>query len=48
MNRVIDADDPEPFMRGINTIQLFYDGNRWWIDKSLTRKRLMFALRCLM
>jgi hypothetical protein len=18
-------------MRGINTIQLFYDGNRWWI-----------------
>jgi len=26
-----DADDPEPFSRGINTIQLFYDGNRWWI-----------------
>jgi len=26
-----DADDPEPFGRGINTIQLFYDGNRWWI-----------------
>lgn len=25
------ADDPEPFMRGINSIQLFYDGNRWWI-----------------
>lgn len=24
-------DDPEPFMRGINSIQLFYDGNRWWI-----------------
>jgi hypothetical protein len=24
-------DDPEPFSRGINTIQLFYDGNRWWI-----------------
>ena len=23
--------DPEPFNRGINTIQLFYDGNRWWI-----------------
>ena len=23
--------DPEPFSRGINTIQLFYDGNRWWI-----------------
>jgi hypothetical protein len=26
-----DPDDPEPFMRGINSIQLFYDGNRWWI-----------------
>jgi hypothetical protein len=24
-------DDPEPFMRGINSIQLFYDGSRWWI-----------------
>ncbi len=24
-------DDPKPFMRGINSIQLFYDGNRWWI-----------------
>ena len=24
-------DDPEPFMRGINSIQLFYDGGRWWI-----------------
>jgi hypothetical protein len=24
-------DDPEPFMRGINSIQLFYDGERWWI-----------------
>ena len=23
--------DPEPFMRGINSIQLFNDGNRWWI-----------------
>jgi len=23
--------DPEPFMRGINSIQLFYDGMRWWI-----------------
>jgi hypothetical protein len=26
-----NSDDPEPFMRGINSIQLFYDGNRWWI-----------------
>jgi hypothetical protein len=25
------ADDAEPFMRGINSIQLFYDDNRWWI-----------------
>ena len=25
------ADDREPFMRGINSIQLFYDGTRWWI-----------------
>ena len=24
-------DDPEPFMRGINSIQLYYDGQRWWI-----------------
>jgi hypothetical protein len=24
-------DDPEPFMRGVNSIQLFYDGSRWWI-----------------
>lgn len=24
-------EDPEPFMRGINSIQLFYDGSRWWI-----------------
>jgi hypothetical protein len=26
-----NEDDPEPFMRGINSIQLFNDGNRWWI-----------------
>jgi hypothetical protein len=26
-----NVDDPEPFMRGINSIQLFYDGRRWWI-----------------
>lgn len=24
-------DDPQPFMRGINSIQLFNDGKRWWI-----------------
>jgi hypothetical protein len=26
-----DPNDPAPFMRGINSIQLFYDGKRWWI-----------------
>jgi hypothetical protein len=25
------ADDAKPFMRGINSIQLMHDGNRWWI-----------------
>ena len=25
------ADDAKPFMRGINSIQLMYDGTRWWI-----------------
>ena len=24
-------DDPDPFMRGINSIQLFHNGSRWWI-----------------
>ena len=24
-------DDPEPFMCGINSFQLFHDGWRWWI-----------------
>jgi hypothetical protein len=24
-------DDPKPFMRGINSIQAWYDGKRWWI-----------------
>jgi hypothetical protein len=23
--------DPQPFTRGINSIQLFFDGKRWWI-----------------
>jgi hypothetical protein len=26
-----DASDLEPFMRGINSFQLFNDGKRWWI-----------------
>ena len=26
-----DPNDPKPFMRGINSIQLFNDGSRWWI-----------------
>lgn len=25
------ADDPEPFARGINSIQLVHDGERWWV-----------------
>lgn len=25
------ADDPKPFVRGINSIQLYHDGTRWWI-----------------
>jgi hypothetical protein len=24
-------DEPDPFMRGINSFQLFHDGSRWWI-----------------
>src|SRR3954451_7984395 len=24
-------EDAQPFMRGINSIQLFFDGRRWWI-----------------
>jgi len=26
-----DPSDPAPFMRGINSFQLFNDGSRWWI-----------------
>jgi hypothetical protein len=26
-----DAADPKPFARGINSFQLFYDGQRWWV-----------------
>lgn len=25
------ADDKTPFQRGINSFQLLYDGNRWWV-----------------
>lgn len=25
------ADDPEPFARGVNSIQLLNDGQRWWV-----------------
>jgi len=25
------AEDEKPFARGINSIQLFYDGKRWWV-----------------
>src|ERR1043165_1302861 len=28
-------DDPVPFKRGINSIQLFNDGDRWWIVNML-------------
>jgi hypothetical protein len=26
-----NADDPQPFMRGINSFQLLFDGKRWWV-----------------
>jgi hypothetical protein len=26
-----NLDDPAPFVRGINSLQLFHDGNRWWV-----------------
>ena len=26
-----NADDPEPFVRGINSFQLLFDGTRWWV-----------------
>lgn len=26
-----DPEDKDPFNRGINSIQLFHDGNRWWV-----------------
>jgi hypothetical protein len=30
-----DPVDAEPFKRGINSIQLFFDGQRWWIMNML-------------
>jgi hypothetical protein len=28
---ISEAPDAEPAQRGINSIQLFFDGERWWI-----------------
>jgi len=28
----INTDDPASFIRGVNCIQLYYDGLRWWIS----------------
>ena len=25
------AEDPEPFSRGVNSFQLWFDGTRWWV-----------------
>lgn len=25
------AEDPEPFARGVNSFQLWFDGTRWWV-----------------
>lgn len=30
-----EEDDPEPFKRGINSLQLMWDGSRWWITAAL-------------
>jgi hypothetical protein len=30
-----EESDPEPFKRGINSLQLFWDGTRWWITAAL-------------
>ena len=32
-----NADDPAPYMRGINSFQLFHDGRRWWIVSIIWR-----------
>jgi hypothetical protein len=31
------ADDAKPFQRGINSLQLYHDGKRWWIVNVLWR-----------
>ena len=31
------ADDAKPFQRGINSIQLYHDGKRWWVVNVLWR-----------
>jgi len=28
----MNTEDPKSFIRGINSIQLYYDGQRWWIS----------------
>jgi len=28
----MNTEDPKSFVRGINSIQLYYDGQRWWIS----------------
>lgn len=30
-------EDPRPFMRGINSLQLYHDGGRWWIASLVWR-----------
>ena len=42
-----DPSDPEPFMRGINSIQLFNDGKHWciFIDLSAARKHAAASAR---
>jgi len=31
----MNTEDPEGFIRGINSLQLYYDGQRWWISSIL-------------
>jgi hypothetical protein len=30
-SRFTSADQPEPDVRGVNSFQLFFDGDRWWV-----------------